>query len=105
MLDQISWALSGEKDRKEAILSTYLAARRILHDIDPALPDSATHRELCRLIAGRRPSLSAPLDVITRCYEGAAFRHDKPTDEDVGRSLYSLKEIISQLYRDGGAVP
>ncbi len=104
-LDQIDRALSGEKDRREAVLSAYLAARRMLHEVDPDVSDSATHRELCRMIAGQQPSLSAPLGVITRCYEGTAFRHAEPTDEDVGRSLRSLKEIMGQLYGKGGAAP
>jgi hypothetical protein len=93
-------ALAGN-DRREAIRSAFLAARRMLRDRDPKLPDSVTHRELCRILSGRQPSLAGPLEVITTSYEGAIFGHIPPTDEDVYGALYNLSELQKLLYDRG----
>jgi hypothetical protein len=102
-LKTIDQAISGGSDRREAVRAIYLAAKRMLRDRDPDLSESVTHRELCRLLSGRQPSLSGPLEIITASYEGAVFGHYPPTDEDVYGSLYSLGEIRKMLYGKGGS--
>jgi hypothetical protein len=94
----VNQAILAGNDRREAIRSTFLAARRMLRDRDPKLPDSVTHRELCRILSGRQPSLAGPLEVITASYEGVVFGHRPPTDEDVYGALYNLGELQKQLY-------
>ncbi len=64
-LNTVNQAVLGGNDRREAVRSVFLAAKRMLRDRDPALPDSVTHRELCRILSGRQPSLAGPLEVIT----------------------------------------
>lgn len=97
----VNQAVLTGNDRREAIRSAFLAARRMLRDRDPKLPDSVTHRELCRILSGRQPSLAGPLEVITTSYEGVVFGHRPPTDEDVYGALYNLGELQKLLYDRG----
>jgi hypothetical protein len=98
----VDLALSGGSDRREAVRSIYLAAKRMLYATDLALPEAVTHRELCHLLSGRKPSISAPLGVITASYEGVIFGHRQPTDEEVYGSLHNLNELRKLLYGQGG---
>lgn len=100
-LRMVNQAVLAGNDRREAIRSAFLAARRMLRDRDPKLPDSVTHRELCRILSGRQPSLAGPLEVITTSYEGVVFGHRLPTDEDVYGALYNLGELQKLLYDRG----
>lgn len=97
----VNQAVLAGNDRREAIRSAFLAARRMLRDRDPKLPDSVTHRELCHILSGRQPSLAGPLEVITASYEGVVFGHRLPTDEDVYGTLYNLGELQKLLYDRG----
>jgi hypothetical protein len=101
-LKKIEPAITGEGDRREAMLSIYRVARLMLRDRDPSLPQSVTHRELCRVISRKQPSLSASLGNITGYYEDAVFGHLPVTREEVVSSLRSLNDIGRQLYSDGG---
>jgi hypothetical protein len=101
-LGKVGTALSGGGDRREAVMSIYQAARTMLRERDPALPASATHRELYHILSARLPPLATPLSIITNRYERAAFGHLQPTDEDVASSLWGLGEIRELLYGDGG---
>ncbi len=100
-LKAVDLALSGGSDRREAVRSIYLAAKRMLYAADPALPESVTHRELCHLLSRRKPSISGPLEVITASYEGAVFGHRQPTDEEIYGSLYNLDELRKLLHGQG----
>jgi hypothetical protein len=100
-LKAIGLAISGGNDRREAVRSIYQATKRMMCDMDPDLPESITHRELCKLLSGRQPSLSGPLETITTSYEGVIFGHNSPTDTDVYGSLYSLGEIRKLLGKGG----
>lgn len=102
-LRAIDEAISGSNDRREAVRSIYRATVRMLYDRYPRLPESITHRELRRLLSGREPALSTPLEIITTSYEGVVFGHYPPTDEDVYGSLYSLGELRKMLYGNGGS--
>jgi hypothetical protein len=102
-LKAVDLAMSGGSDRREAVRSIYLAAKRMLYAADPALPESATHRELCHLLSGQKPSVSEPLRVITASYEGAVFGHRLPTDEEVYGSLYNLDQLRKLLHGHGGS--
>jgi hypothetical protein len=103
-LKAVDMAISGVNDRREAVRSIYLAAKRMLYATDPALPESVTHRELCHLLSDRKPSISVPLAVITASYEGAVFGHRLPTDEEVYGSLYNL-DVLRKLLHGPGVSP
>ncbi len=101
-LRKIEPAATGEGDRREAMMSIYRVAWLMLRDRYPSLPQSATHRELCRIISGEQPSLSPSFGTITGYYEDAVFGHLPLTREEIISSLRSLNEIRGQLYGDGG---
>lgn len=101
-IGKIDSYLAGGGDRREAVLAIYLAARRMLYEKDPALPESATHREIYHMLSGKRPSLSEPLGIITNSYEDAVFGHVPPTAEEVASSLHSLNDLKTMLYGNRG---
>lgn len=102
-LNAIGQAITAENDRREAVRSIYATAKRMLRDRYPTLPESITHRELCRMLSDRQPSLSAPLKFIATSYEGVIFGHHPPADEDIYGSLYNLGELHKMLYGNGGS--